>query len=101
LVDEADAELGRHLLQRAGHVEGMLARFELAGTRDQRERRVVGETDIADGDGCIGRVHAGASNAKTAPCPGAAGTTRRLPARCDATPPSASTASTFRRSGTP
>ena len=31
--------LRRDLLQRAGHVEGMLAAFELAGAGDQRERQ--------------------------------------------------------------
>ena len=54
LVDEADPELRRHLLQPPGHVEGVLARFELAGPGDERERQVVAEGGGADLDVRVG-----------------------------------------------
>ena len=82
LVDEADAEPGGHFLERAGHVEGVLARFQLARAGDQRERRGIGEGDLADPDGDVWLAHLETSNAKTAPCPAAGGTTRR-PLRAD------------------
>ena len=48
LVDEADPEARRHLLQPAGDVEGVVARFELAGPGDERKRKVVAEPGGAD-----------------------------------------------------
>ena len=46
LVDEADAEPRRHLLQPPRHVEGVRARFELAGAGDQRQRQVITEGGV-------------------------------------------------------
>ena len=51
LVDEADAEPRRDLLQRGGHLERVRAAFHLAGAGEHRDRPVVGERDVADGDG--------------------------------------------------
>ena len=58
LVDEADAEAGRHLLEPAGDVEGMRAEFELARAGDERERKVVAEDGFADRDVGVG-LHGG------------------------------------------
>jgi hypothetical protein len=68
-----------HLLQAPGDIEGVLARFHLARPGDQRERRVIGETDGAEIDGWLRSGHA-SSKAKIVPWPGAGGTMRRLPA---------------------
>ena len=70
-------ELRRDLLQRAGHVEGVLARFQLARTGNQRQRRVVGEDDIAGRHRMIWLGHVASSKTKIAPWPGAGGTTMR------------------------
>ena len=50
LVDKADAAPRRDLLQRAGHLERMLAAFHLARPGDQRQRQAVAEPDLADDD---------------------------------------------------
>src|SRR5690606_9889424 len=69
LVDEADAERCAHVFQRARYVEGMLTRFELAGTGNQCQRRVVCEANIARGNGRLGSGHGVSSKVKSAPCP--------------------------------
>lgn len=48
LVDEAYSEPAGQFLQRAGHVESVLTRLELARAGDQRQSRLVVEDDIAD-----------------------------------------------------
>ncbi len=50
LVDEADPETCRHLLQPPGRGEGVIAAFELAGAGDQGQRQVVAEGGGANGD---------------------------------------------------
>ena len=62
LVDEADVELAGELVQRTGHVEGVLAAFERARSGDQGELRVVPEAHALRGDerihgGGVGRGH--------------------------------------------
>ena len=43
-------ELGRHLHQRLAHLHGMGAGFQRAGSGDQRQRPVIADGEIADGD---------------------------------------------------
>src|SRR5918998_345873 len=51
LVDEADPEPRRHLLEGGGHFERMRAALHRAGTGDEAERQGVAEADGADRDG--------------------------------------------------
>src|SRR5262249_54351735 len=62
LVDEADADPRRDLLERTRHLQGMRPALERAWPRDQGERQPVAEAHGADGDlgigsGCDGDRH--------------------------------------------
>src|SRR5262245_27165923 len=50
LVDELDADPAGDLLERRGHVDGVVAAFERARPGDQRQRQRVAEARLADGD---------------------------------------------------
>ena len=55
LVDDADAQLVRDLLQGCRHFKRVHAAFELARPSEQRERQAVGNADVADLDHRIWR----------------------------------------------
>ena len=49
-VDQTDAELGRELLERRRHLEGMGPELEGAGPGDEHQRQVVADRHVADLD---------------------------------------------------
>ncbi|MGY4370999.1 hypothetical protein ACVW1A_007064 [Bradyrhizobium sp. LB1.3] len=50
LVDEADLQPRGDFLQRGGHLQRMLAAFELARPGNDRDRQIIAELDRANGD---------------------------------------------------
>src|SRR5262249_28822767 len=53
LVDKADPQAAADLLEGGGHLQRMTAALHLARAGEQRDRPVVGEGHIADGNGGV------------------------------------------------